>query len=72
MLYNIRSDAIQCQIPDFLSDGNSNFCIFHRLLVEIALEKFDFEKFGQCQGVQNLQYPIRWQISTPIDVIPDT
>ena len=26
MMYNIRSDTIRCQRPDFLTEGNSNVC----------------------------------------------
>ena len=68
MKYNIRIGAIRwMQILDFLCDGNSNVCIFQRLLVKIATWKVWLWKFrsrsqikifamtpfdGKCQDLQ--------------------
>ena len=62
-MYNIRSGAIRWQIHYFLSDGNSNVCIFQRLLVKIALENFNLESVGQGHEYNFFNDAIRWQIS---------
>ena len=57
MIYNIRNGAIRWKIPDFLSDVNSNVCIFLQLLlVKKALEKIDLEIRGQAHDVQHSQW----------------
>ena len=52
--YNIRSGAIRWQLPDFLSDGNSNvYSVSHRLRDMRKQEKcqnVDLENEGQVQG----------------------
>ena len=55
MTYNIPGGAIRWQIPDFLSDSNSNVCTFQRLLVKIAALKCNLENLGKSQGIQFLQ-----------------
>ena len=45
-IHNIRIGAIRWLIPDSLSDGNGNVCIFPPWLVKYPLEKFDLEKLG--------------------------
>ena len=42
MMHNIRSGAIRWQIPDFLSDSDSNCLHFQPLVVEIVM----FEHFS--------------------------
>ena len=42
-------------MPDFLSDGNTNVLIVHRLLVKYPLAKFDLVNLCQGHGVQNSQ-----------------
>ena len=49
MMYNICSGTIQWQIPDFLSDGNSNVYIFQLLNVKTVTWKFDLQNLGQGQ-----------------------
>ena len=39
MMCNIWSGAIRWQIPDFLSDDNSNVCILQQILIKIANSK---------------------------------
>ena len=52
MFYNERSVAIRWQIPDFLSDDNSDVCsIFHDILMFLM---FDLESSGQGHSVQHL------------------
>ena len=53
MLYNIRSGAIRWQIPDFLSDDNSNVCsIYHHLQFKKIVNNCDLEKEDQGQRVE--------------------
>ena len=48
LMYHIRSDAIRCQIHDFLSESNGNVCIFPAdTCQKKPLEKFDLENLGQ-------------------------
>ena len=56
MIFNIRSGAIQQQIPDFLFDGNGNVCIFQAFTYQKSFEKFDRENLGQGHEVQHSQW----------------
>ena len=55
-MYNTHSDAIQWQIPDFLSNGDSNVCIFSIYLLKLPPENIDLENLGQGHGVQFSQW----------------
>ena len=54
MMYNIRSGTNRWQIPDILSDGNSNVCSISNHLQDIhkwrKCQNFDLENEGQGQG----------------------
>ena len=63
MMYNIRSDAIRWQLPDFLSDGNSNIDLSLTVCEMFAKQekwrKLDPETEGQSQGVDERDLAIR-------------
>ena len=56
MIYNIRSEAIRWQIPDFLSDGNSNVCIFIAFTYQNSHLKMKLENLGLGHGLQHSQW----------------
>ena len=57
MMDSIRSGIIRLQMPDFLSDGNSNVCIFRTLICQNSqFGKFDLENLGKGQGVQHSKW----------------
>ena len=59
-MHNIRNGAIRWQIPDFLSDSNSNFCSISHHLQDIrknnkiikCKKSVELENEDQCQGVE--------------------
>ena len=71
MMYNIRSGAIRWKIPDLLSDGNSNVCIFQHLLVKIVTWKVSPWKFSLIKVMEyNFQNDaFWWQMSKSTNVI---
>ena len=68
-MYNIRSDAIRWQIPDFLSDGNSNVCIFPAFTCQNShLKSLTLKMWiNVTEYIRNVLIPC--QISTYIKVI---
>ena len=56
MTYNIRSGVMRWQMPDFLSDGNSNVCSISHRLPNIRksrkLQDIDLENDGQGQWLK--------------------
>ena len=54
--HKIRSCAIRWQIPEFISNSNSNICIFQRLLVYTAIWKVWPWKLRSRSWVQHSQW----------------
>ena len=54
-MYNLLSGILRWQIPDYLSDENSNVCIFQPILIKIATWKFDLANLGQGNLVHHSQ-----------------
>ena len=57
LMYNIRSGTIRWQMPDFLSDVNSNVCIFSAFTCQnrhFALSLTIFEIFANQAKYNNL------------------
>ena len=54
MTYNICSDVIRWQIPDFISDGKNNVCftVCEIFTKQAKRKNFDLEKEGQGQAVE--------------------
>ena len=68
MLYNTRNGAIRWQIPDFLSDENSNICI-SLCLSEWSPEKCYFKTEIMVTEHNIRNGPIRWRISSATNII---
>ena len=72
MMDSIRSGTIRLQIPDFLSDGNSNVCIFRAFTCQNSqLESLILKMQGKIMEYSIRNGPVRWQISTCINFILD-
>ena len=65
MMDSIPSGTIRLQIPDFLSDGNSNVHFFRAFTCQNSkLENLTLKMYGKVTEYNIRNDPVRWQIST--------